>query len=161
MKPATHPSAVRIRDLLAAAGIASNVVEFEHSVRTSKEAADAIGCSPAEIAKTIVFRAPADDGAVLVIASGDNRVSEAKIAALLGEDIGRADADFVRATTGYVIGGVSPVGHAKPVRIFLDQDLQRFEIVWAAAGTPYAVFPIAPSALKDLTGVPWSDVRLD
>ncbi len=161
MKPATHPSAVRIRDLLATAGIASNVVEFERSVRTSKEAADAIGCSAAEIAKTIVFRSTADDGAVLVIASGDNRVSEAKIAALLGEAVGRADANFVRAATGFVIGGVSPLGHAKPVRIFLDEDLQRFEIVWAAAGTPYAVFPIAPTALKELTGEPWSDIRLD
>lgn len=160
MKPATHPTALRIQDLLAAADIASNVVEFEQSVRTSKEAADAIGCSPAEIAKTIVFRAPASDCAVLVVASGDNRVSEDKVAALLGETVGRADAAFVREATGFVIGGVSPLGHAKPVRIFLDEDLQRFEVVWAAAGTPFAVFPIAPAALSKLTGEPWSDIRL-
>lgn len=160
MKPATHPTAVRIRDMLAAAGVASNVVEFEHPVRTSQEAADAIGCSAAEIAKTIVFRGLQGDVAVLVVASGDNRVSEAKVAALLGSEVGRADANFVRSATGFVIGGVSPLGHAGPVTIFLDEDLQRFETVWAAAGTPHAVFPISPAALRQITGVSWSDVKI-
>ena len=146
--------------MLAAAGVASNVVEFEHPVRTSQEAADAIGCSAAEIAKTIVFRGLQGDVAVLVVASGDNRVSETKIAALLGSEVGRADANFVRSATGFVIGGVSPLGHAGPVRIFLDEDLQRFETVWAAAGTPHAVFPISPAALRQITGVCWSDVKI-
>ena len=161
MKPATHPTALRIQQLLAQAGIASSVVEFEQPTRTSAEAAAAIGCSVAEIAKSVVFRARTTSQAVIVVASGDNRVCEKKVAALVGEPLGRADADFVRASTGFVIGGVAPVGHAGTPRIFLDADLQRFGRVWAAAGTPFSVFPLAPSELSRLTGAAWSDIRLD
>ena len=161
MKPATHPTALRVQQLLVEAGLSAGVVEFEQTTRTSAEAAAAIGCSVAEIAKTIVFRAKASGVAVLVIASGNNRVSEKKVAALVGEAIGRADADFVREATGFVIGGVSPLGHVKPVRILLDTDLQRFESLWAAAGTPFSVFPLSPQDLQKLTGVAWADVKLE
>ncbi len=161
MKPAAHPTALRIQRLLADAGVAGAVVEFEQPTRTSAEAAAAIGCSVAEIAKSVVFRAKATNRAVIVVASGDNRVSEDKVARLVGEKLGRADAGFVREATGFVIGGVAPLGHAGPVAMFLDADLQRFGRVWAAAGTPYSVFPLTPGELARVTGAPWSDVRQD
>ena len=159
MKPAQHPTALRTSQLLRAAGIDTNVVEFEQPTRTSVEAAAAIGCSVAEIAKSIVFRGRESGQAVVVIASGDNRVSEAKVAAKLGEPLTRADADFVRTATGYAIGGVAPIGHAQPVKLLLDEDLQRFETVWAAGGTPFSVFPLRPDQLRSLTGADWADVR--
>ena len=161
MKPATHPNACRIQQLLDEAGIVTTVVEFEQPTRTSAEAAEAIGCSVAEIAKSIVFRGKQSGQAVVVIASGENRVCEKKVAGLMGEALGRADADFVREATGYVIGGVAPLGHAQPVRLVMDADLQRFERLWAAAGTPFSVFPLTPVQLAGLTGVAWADVRKD
>jgi len=160
MKPARHPTALRTRQLLRDAGIEAEVVEFEQPTRTSAEAAAAIGCSVAEIAKSIVFRGTDSGLAVVVVASGDNRVSEAKVADEVGEPLARADADFVRAATGYAIGGVAPIGHAQPVKLLLDEDLRRFETVWAAAGTPFAVFPVSPDQLRRLTGADWADVRL-
>ncbi|TXL65282.1 YbaK/EbsC family protein [Zeimonas arvi] len=159
MKPARHPTALRTAQLLHEAGIDAQVVEFEQPTRTSAEAAAAIGCSVAEIAKSIVFRGRQSGQAVVVVASGDNRVSEAKVAALVGEPLGRADADFVREATGYVIGGVAPIGHAQPVKLLLDEDLQRFETVWAAGGTPFSVFPLTPGQLRGLTGAGWADIR--
>ncbi len=161
MKPAQHPTALRTQALLAEAGLTVSVVEFEHPTRTSAEAAEAVGCSVAEIAKSVVFRNKSEGGAIVVVASGANRVSETKVAASLGVKLGRADADFVRDSTGYVIGGVAPLGHTGPVRLVLDQDLLQFEEVWAAAGTPFSVFPLAPAALQALTGADWSDVRAD
>jgi prolyl-tRNA editing enzyme YbaK/EbsC (Cys-tRNA(Pro) deacylase) len=159
MKPARHPTALRTSQLLRDAGIDANVVEFEQTTRTSAEAAAAIGCSIGEIAKSIVFRGKDSGQAIVVIASGDNRVSEAKVAAKLGESLLRADADFVRTATGYAIGGVAPIGHSQPVRLLLDEDLQRFETLWAAAGTPFSVFPLTPDQLRRLTGAEWADVR--
>ena len=159
MKPATHPTALRTQQLLDSAGLNTQVVEFEQPTRTSAEAAAAIGCSVAEIAKSVVFRGKESGQAVVVVASGENRVSEAKVAACLGEKLGRADADFVRVSTGYVIGGVAPVGHAQPVSLVLDQDLQRFARIWAAAGTPFSVFPLTPEELQRVTGAAWADIR--
>lgn len=159
MNPARHPTALRTAQLLHEAGIDAQVVEFEQPTRTSAEAAAAIGCSVAEIAKSIVFRGRQSGQAVVVVASGDNRVSEAKVAALVGEPLGRADADFVREATGYAIGGVAPIGHAQSVKLLLDEDLQRFETVWAAGGTPFSVFPLTPGQLRGLTGAGWADVR--
>lgn len=159
MKPAQHPTALRTQQYLADAGVTAQVVEFEQPTRSSAEAAAAIGCSVAEIAKSVVFRGKESGQAVVVVASGDNRVSEAKVAALVGEKIGRADADFVREATGYAIGGVAPIGHARPVRLLLDTDLQRFTRLWAAAGTPFSVFPLSPAQLQALTAAEWSDVR--
>jgi len=160
MKPARHPTALRIQELLATAGLVSaSVVEFEQPTRTSAEAAAAIGCAVAEIAKSVVFRGKESGQAVIVVASGDNRVCEAKVARHVGERLGRADADFVREATGFVIGGVSPIGHTNPVRMVLDADLQRFSTIWAAAGTPFAVFPLRPDDLPRLTGADWADIR--
>jgi len=159
MKPAQHPTALRTAQLLRDAGIDTHVVEFEQPTRTSIEAAAAIGCSVAEIAKSIVFRGKNSEQAIVVIASGDNRVSEAKVAAIVGEALTRADADFVRTTTGYAIGGVAPVGHSQAVKLLLDEDLRRFDTVWAAAGTPFSVFPVRPEQLRSLTGADWADVR--
>lgn len=158
MKPARHPTALRTSQLLRAAGVDAEVVEFEQPTRTSAEAAAAIGCPVAAIAKSIVFRGATSGQPIVVVASGDNRVSEAKVAAKLGEPLARADADFVRAATGYAIGGVAPIGHANPVKLLLDRDLQRFETIWAAAGTPFAVVPLEPDQLRSLTGADWSDV---
>jgi prolyl-tRNA editing enzyme YbaK/EbsC (Cys-tRNA(Pro) deacylase) len=112
----------------------------------------------AEIAKSIVFRGAQSGQAIVVVASGVNRVSEAKVAALVGEPLARADADFVREATGYAIGGVASLGHAGPVKLVLDEDLRRYARVWAAAGTPFTVFPLAPGQLQLLGRVPWSDV---
>ncbi|ATE58784.1 YbaK/EbsC family protein [Thauera sinica] len=159
MKPAQHPTALRTAQLLADAGIDTRVVEFEQPTRTSADAAAAIGCSVAEIAKSIIFRGERSGQAIVVVASGDNRVSEAKVAALVAEPLARADADFVRSATGYAIGGVAPLGHAQPVKLLLDEDLQRFDTLWAAAGTPFSVFPLTPAQLRQLTGAEWLDVR--
>jgi prolyl-tRNA editing enzyme YbaK/EbsC (Cys-tRNA(Pro) deacylase) len=147
MKPATAQSALRVQAVL---GPEFQVLEFEASTRTSQEAAAAIGCTVAEIAKSLVFRS-ASGRPVLVIASGVNRADEKRVRTLLGEKIDRADADFVRDKTGYGIGGVPPIGHATPPIVLIDGDLQRFPFVWAAAGTPNAVFRIAPADLIRLT----------
>jgi prolyl-tRNA editing enzyme YbaK/EbsC (Cys-tRNA(Pro) deacylase) len=147
MKPATAPSALRVQ---AALGPEFQVLEFEVSTRTSQDAAAAIGCTVAEIAKSLIFKS-AQGRAVLVIASGVTRVDERKVRALLGEKIERADADFVREATGFAIGGVPPVGHASPPIVLIDSDLQRFPFVWAAAGTPNAVFRITLADLIRLT----------
>ncbi|HET6927245.1 MAG TPA: YbaK/EbsC family protein [Hyphomicrobiaceae bacterium] len=126
------------------------MLEFEASTRTSQEAAAAIGCTVGEIAKALIFKS-AEGRAVLVIASGVNRVDEKKVQTLLGQRIGRADADFVRDRTGFAIGGVPPVGHASRPVVLIDRDLERFPYVWAAGGTPNAVFRIAPADLIRLT----------
>jgi Cys-tRNA(Pro) deacylase len=154
MKPATAPSALKVQGVL---GPDFQVLEVEASTRTSEEAAAAIGCTVAEIAKSLIFKA-ADGRPVLVIASGVNRVDEKKVRALLGQKIERADADFVRAATGYVIGGVPPVGHVTAPIVVIDSDLQQFPAVWAAAGTPNAVFSIAPADLIRLTHARVADV---
>jgi prolyl-tRNA editing enzyme YbaK/EbsC (Cys-tRNA(Pro) deacylase) len=159
MKPARHAAAVRIAGLLRDAGVDARVVEFEQPTRTSAEAAAAIGCSIGEIAKSIVLRGTRSGQAVVVVASGDNRVSEDKVARKVGEPLARADAQFVRTATGYAIGGVAPIGHTGPVKLLLDLDLQRFQTVWAAAGTPFCVFPVTPDQLQVLTGADWADVK--
>ena len=161
MKPASHPTALRIQQLLAEADVNSDVIEFEQPTRTSADAAAAIGCTVAEIAKSVVFRTKDSGQAVVVVTSGDNRVSEEKVTALIGAKLMRADADFVRESTGFVIGGVAPIGHAKPVTMLLDTDLRRFDAVWAAAGTPFSVFRLTPAQLSELTGASWSNIRLE
>ena len=152
-------SARRVQEALAARGFAFDVKEFPESTRTSAEAAAAIGCAVGEIAKSLVFRGAESGEAVLIIASGANRVDPAKAEALLGEAIGRADADFVRAATGFAIGGVPPLGHDRPLVTLIDEDLLAFEVIWAAAGTPNAVFRLSPSDLSDLTGGRVGDVK--
>ena len=147
-----RPAAARVQQILAEMGLATRVVEFAQTTRSSAEAAAQIGCEVGQIAKSLIFRAKTSNRPVLVIASGSNRVDEKAIEALLGEKIGRADADFVRDKTGYAIGGVAPVGHASKPVTFIDEDLLKLPAIWAAAGTPFAVFPLAPSDLQRLTG---------
>jgi prolyl-tRNA editing enzyme YbaK/EbsC (Cys-tRNA(Pro) deacylase) len=144
-------SAQKVQDALKAYGVACQVVEMPASTRTAQEAALAIGCQVAQIAKSLVFKTKKTHRPILVIASGANRVNEKQLAELAGEPVERASADFVREQTGYVIGGVPPVGHANPLEIFLDQDLLQHDVVWAAAGTPFAVFRLTPGELETIT----------
>jgi prolyl-tRNA editing enzyme YbaK/EbsC (Cys-tRNA(Pro) deacylase) len=151
-------SAQRVQDALRALGLESAINEYATSSRTSQEAADLLGCTVGQIAKSLVFRAT-DGEPVLVVASGANRVSEAKVGALLGQPIGRAKPEFVRDVTGYAIGGIPPVGHARRITTFVDEDLLQFPLVYAAGGTPNALFPIGPSDLLRICGGRAADVR--
>lgn len=152
-------AAQRIQDLILARGLPHEVIEFEQTTRSAADAAAAIGCTVAQIAKSILFKA-ASGAPVLVIASGPNRVDEAKVAAALGEPIGKADADFVRVATGFAIGGVPPLGHAQPSRTLIDSDLLALPTIWAAAGTPNAVFQLTPAELISMTEGTPADVAL-
>ena len=145
-------SARAVQDALDRAGLRCRVVELPDSTRTARQAAEAIGCGLAQIAKSIVFRGVETDRAVLVIASGENRVDEAAVAAHVGETVAKASAAFVRDSTGFAIGGVPPCGHSGELQIFIDRDLLRLSELWAAAGTPNAVFPLTPDQLLQLTG---------
>jgi prolyl-tRNA editing enzyme YbaK/EbsC (Cys-tRNA(Pro) deacylase) len=130
---------------------------LDTAARTSQEAADALGVAVGQIAKSVVFRRKSDEVAILVVASGDRRVDEKKVAQIVGP-IGRADAEFVKARTGFTIGGVSPLAHATPVVTLIDRELFRFDRVWAAAGHPHGVFPMTPAELEKLTGATVQDV---
>lgn len=145
-------SAQRVQDALAAAGLAARVVELTVAARTSQQAADALGVAVGQIAKSLIFRAATSGRAVLVIAAGDRRVDEARLQALLGEAVERATPEFVRTHAGFAIGGVAPVAHAAAMTTFVDASLRRFEVVWAAGGTPHCVFPIAPADLARVSG---------
>lgn len=145
-------SAQKVQDALSERGMSLQVVELPASTRTANEAAQAIGCSVGQIVKSLVFKAKRSGRPVLVIASGVNRVDERKIEALIGEPLGKADADFVRQQTGFVIGGVPPVGHSQPLLTYVDADLLTYSEIWAAAGTPHAVFRLTPQELQALTG---------
>ena len=152
-------SSRRVQAALEASGADFEVREFPESTRTAAEAAQVIGCEIAQIAKSLIFRAKDSKRSVLVIASGVNRVDEKKLAALLGEKIGRADPDFVREKTGYAIGGVPPLAHREDPVTFIDRDLLAYEAIWAAAGTPNAVFPLRSDRLADLTGGSVADIK--
>lgn len=145
-------SAQRVQDALVALGLESRVLELSIAARTSQQAADALGIEVGQIAKSLIFRAARSGRAVLVIAAGDRRVDEAKIAARLGEHIERATPEFVREHSGFAIGGVAPVAHAQPMVTFVDTSLRRFDVVWAAGGTPHCVFPIRPDDLVRVCG---------
>ncbi len=149
MKPAESPSALKVQ---AALGDRFRVMEFDASTRTAADAAAAIGCEVGEIAKSLIFRGARSGRAVLIIASGVDRVDEKKAAAVIGEPIARADADFVREQTGFAIGGVPPVGHKHQPIVLIEESLMQFDEIWAAAGTPNAVFRLTPSDLVELTG---------
>jgi prolyl-tRNA editing enzyme YbaK/EbsC (Cys-tRNA(Pro) deacylase) len=155
MRASAHPSALRVQ---AALGPGYSVVEFDESTHTAQEAADAIGCQLAQIAKSIIFRS-ASGKAVLVIASGTNRVDEKKIRALLGEKIERASPDFVKEMTGFDVGGVPPLGHASPCIVYIDEDLKAYPSIWAAGGTANAVFEIGFADLVARSGAVVADVR--
>ena len=145
-------SAERVQQALEAAGVATRVVELQVAARTAQQAADALGIEVGQIAKSLIFRTAASGRAVLVIAAGDRRVSETRIAQLIGEPIERAEPAFVRDHSGFAIGGVAPVAHARPMATFIDASLRRFTTVWAAGGTPHCVFPITPDDLVRISG---------
>lgn len=146
-------SAKKVQDALKAAGIEAKVVELPDSTRTAVEAAQAIGTTVAQIVKSLVFRGQTSGKAILIEASGINRVNEKAVAAILGEPIGKADADFVREQTGYAIGGIPPLGHAHEMgAVLIDEDLLQYEELWAAAGTPHAVFRLTPDELIKIAG---------
>jgi prolyl-tRNA editing enzyme YbaK/EbsC (Cys-tRNA(Pro) deacylase) len=147
------PSAQKVQETLNALGFDHcRVVELPDTTRTSAEAAAAIGCTIAQIAKTLVFKGKNSGDPVLIIASGVNRVDVKRIGELIGEPIEKPDADYVRARTGFVIGGVAPVGHSQPVQTLIDQDLLQYADIWAAAGNPNAVFQLTPDDLVRMTG---------
>lgn len=145
-------SAQRVQDALQARGLALQVRELPQSTRTAAEAAQAVGCQVGQIAKSLVFRASESGRAILVITSGANRASEQAIAEAIGEAVSMADPGFVRSHTGFAIGGVPPIGHIEAVLTLIDEDLLAYPVIWAAAGTPRAVFPLDPSELPALTG---------
>lgn len=145
-------SALKVQEALARLGRDFQVVEFDASTRSSADAAAAIGCTVGQIAKSLVFRAKPSGRPVLVMASGANRVNEKKVEAELGETLGKADAEYVRDKTGFVIGGVPPIGHAARPVTFIDRNLLQFAEIWAAAGTPHAVFRLTPADLVEITG---------
>lgn len=148
---------LRVAAALREAGHPHAPVMLDDAARTAQQAADALGIAVGQIAKSIIFRRKHDDAAVLVITSGDRRVDEKKVAALVGK-IGRADAEFVKARTGFTIGGVSPVGHATPPVTLIDRELFRFDEIWAAAGHPHGVFRLLPADLVRLTGAAVADI---
>lgn len=152
MDKALSASAQKVQDTLRALGVTGRVVELPGSTRTALEAAQAIGCGVEQIAKSLVFRGKKSGKAVLVIASGANRVNEKRLRDLVTEPVQKGDADFVREQTGFAIGGIPPVGHAANLEVFIDQDLLQYEEIWAAAGTPHAVFRLTPSELTTMTG---------
>jgi prolyl-tRNA editing enzyme YbaK/EbsC (Cys-tRNA(Pro) deacylase) len=151
MSPPLAESSQKVQSALRAHGLACEVIEMPGTTRTAQEAAAAIGCQLAEIAKSLVFRAKQSDRAILVIASGVNRVDEKKLGQLVGEPVERASPEFVRERTGFVIGGVPPCGHLQPLETYLDEDLLSKEKIWAAAGTPFSVFKLTPADLERIT----------
>jgi prolyl-tRNA editing enzyme YbaK/EbsC (Cys-tRNA(Pro) deacylase) len=158
----TLPESVRrVAELLRTHGHAHAPVMLDDAARTAQQAADALGIALGQIAKSIIFRRKPDDVAVLVVTSGDRRVDESRVQALVcgdGQKLGRADAEFVKVRTGFSIGGVSPLGHSTPPVTLIDRDLFRFEEIWAAAGHPHAVFKLSPRDLEIITKAPVCDV---
>lgn len=150
MENSLSASAQKVQAALTALGITAQVVELPASTRTAQNAADAVGCTVGQIVKSLVFRTRDTGRPVLVLASGVNRVNEQRLGDALGEPIEKADADFVRTQTGFVIGGVPPVGHSTPLRTLIDEDLLSYDVLWAAAGTPNAVFQLRATDLTRL-----------
>jgi prolyl-tRNA editing enzyme YbaK/EbsC (Cys-tRNA(Pro) deacylase) len=145
------PSACKVQEALRILGVGCEVREMDKTTRSAQDAARSIGCNVGQIAKSLVFKGATTRQAVLVITSGSNRVDEKKLSECLGEPILKADADFVRQQTGFAIGGVPPVGHAQPIVVFIDEDLLTYSEIWAAAGTPQAVFRLTPGELERIT----------
>lgn len=144
-------NAKKVQTALATFGLDLIIKEFPESTRTAQEAAQAIGCQVQQIVKSLIFQRQPSGKAILIAASGANRVNEKRIKEILGEKIIRADADFVRQVTGYPIGGVPPLAHAQPIECLIDQDLLQYEEIWASAGTPNAVFCLQPQHLVLIT----------
>ena len=145
------PSAQKIQDLLHSLGYNYTVIEHAESTRTAQEAAERAGCELGQIVKSLIFRGRSSGQPILVLTSGANRVDEKRISEYAGESISRADADFVRAVTGYAIGGVPPIGHVEKMETYLDKDFLQYQVIWAAAGTPNAIFELKTEDLQKMT----------
>lgn len=144
-------SVQRVQQALAGQGMDFELLELDSSTRTAVEAAASVGCEVSQIVKSLIFRGKQSDNAILVVASGSNRVDEKKLKVLIGEAVTKPDADFVRERTGFVIGGVAPVGHIQALPTYIDEDLFQYSEIWAAAGTPRSVFKLTPEALQAMT----------
>jgi Cys-tRNA(Pro) deacylase len=156
-----HPSAQKVADAAQQLGLNIEIVEFAQTTRSAQEAADAIGCDVAQIVKSLCF--VVNGRSTICLVSGANQLDERKLAALAGvgrKQVKRADADTVKAATGFSIGGVPPFGHVTAVPIFIDADLMQFDVVWAAAGTPFAVFACAPAELARVTQGQIADIKV-
>jgi prolyl-tRNA editing enzyme YbaK/EbsC (Cys-tRNA(Pro) deacylase) len=149
--PTLSSSAQKIQDQLKSLGFDYPVIEHAESTRTAQEAADRAGCELGQIVKSLIFRGKDSGKPILVLTSGANRVDEKRISEYTGEPIGRADADFARAATGFAIGGIPPIGHIQKIDTYLDEDFLQYETVWAAAGTPNAIFELKTSDLQKMT----------
>jgi Cys-tRNA(Pro) deacylase len=155
-----HPSAQKVADAARALGLRVEIVEFEETTRTAQDAANTIGCQVAQIVKSLLFIVSGQP--VMALVSGVNRLDERKLAALRGvgrKQVERADADATKAATGFSIGGVPPFGHPSKLPVYVDEDLTHFEVVWAAAGTPFAVFAITPEELVRASQAIVSDLK--
>lgn len=152
MKDQRSSGARRVQEVLENLGLAGRVTEMSTTTRSAQDAARAVGCEVGQICKSLVFKGASSHKGILVVASGANRVNEKELSRHLGEPILKADADFVRQATGFAIGGVPPVGHPQPLAVFIDEDLLRYAEIWAAAGTPQAVFKLTPQELQRITG---------
>jgi prolyl-tRNA editing enzyme YbaK/EbsC (Cys-tRNA(Pro) deacylase) len=153
------PSAQQVQASLNSGGFACEEVELPASTRTAQEAADAIGCTLPQIAKSLLFKTQKTGKPILVIASGSNRVSESVLGEILGEPVRKADADFVREKTGFVIGGVPPLAHREPILTFLDEDLRQYQEIWAAGGSPTAVFRLSADDLTRMIRGKWIQIK--
>jgi len=153
------PSAQKVQDALRALGYDYTVIEHAESTRTAQEAADRAGCELGQIVKSLIFKAQNSGRPILVLTSGANRVDEKRISEYAGEPIGRADADFVRAVTGFAIGGVPPIGHLQKMETYLDEDFLKYQTVWAAAGTPNAIFELKTEDLQKMTSAKTARVK--
>jgi prolyl-tRNA editing enzyme YbaK/EbsC (Cys-tRNA(Pro) deacylase) len=153
-------TALRVQEVLRSLGSSAVIVEHAEACRTSAEAAVVLRCSVGQIAKSVIFKGATSGQSILVIASGANRVDTAKVANIVGETPGKANPEFVREHTGFVIGGVSPIAHVKPGKVLFDQDLLQFDAVFPAGGTPQAMFRIEPRELLKISGATLADVAL-
>lgn len=147
-----QPSAQRVQDTLRELGFSGEVLELESSTRTAAEAAQSAGCEIGQIVKSLVFVLEPQGTPILALVSGANRVHEKRLGRQLGGSLAKADAEFVREVSGFAIGGVPPVGHKTPMRTVIDEDLMQYEVIWAAAGTPNAIFRLTPADLVRLSG---------
>ena len=153
------PTAQKIQTLISELGYSYNVIEHADSTRTAQEAAERAGCNLGQIVKSLIFRGKTSGKPIMVLTSGANRVDEKRIAEYAGEPINRADADFVRTVTGFAIGGVPPIGHAQKMETYLDEDFLQYQTVWAAAGTPNAIFELKTVDLQKMTGAKVAAVK--
>jgi Cys-tRNA(Pro) deacylase len=154
-----HASAQRVQEELRKLGYSGDVHEHQASTRTAVEAAEAAGCEVGQIVKSLVFRLEPSGEPVLVLVSGSNRVHEKRLGRQLGGTLERADADYVHTVSGYAIGGVPPVGHKTPLKTYIDEDLLQYQTIWAAAGTPNAVFEITPPELLRISSATIVDIK--